>query len=171
MNERFADAVVVAAGASRRMGGADKLEVDLGGKPLLAWSIAALKAASSVRRLIVVTGAERLDGLARQSWFVASGATLIAGGEQRSDSVRLGVNAADADVVLVHDGARPLVSPALADSVAAAAAEHGAAIPVLPVADSLKTTSGGQIGAALDRDGLAAAQTPQGARRQLLLDA
>ena len=171
MNERFADAVVVAAGASRRMGGADKLEVDLGGKPLLAWSIAALKAASSVRRLIVVTGAERLDGLARQSWFVASGATLIAGGEQRSDSVRLGVNAADADVVLVHDGARPLVSPALADSVAAAAAEHGAAIPVIPVADSLKTTSGGQIGAALDRDGLAAAQTPQGARRQLLLDA
>jgi 2-C-methyl-D-erythritol 4-phosphate cytidylyltransferase/2-C-methyl-D-erythritol 2,4-cyclodiphosphate synthase len=171
MSERFADAVVVAAGASRRMAGTDKLDADLGGRPLLAWSIAAMKEARSVRRVIVVANAERLDDLARRPWFAQTGATLVAGGKERSDSVRAGVGAADAEVVLVHDGARPLVSPALADAVAAAAAEHGAAIPVVPVADSLKATSGGHIGAALARDGLTAAQTPQGARRQLLLDA
>ena len=171
MSERFADAVVVAAGASRRMGGTDKLDADLGGRPLLAWSIGAMKAARSVRRVIVVTNAERMDDLARRPWFAETGATLVAGGKERSDSVRAGVGAADAEVVLVHDGARPLVSPALADAVAEAASEHGAAIPVVPVADSLKATSDGHVGAALERDGLTAAQTPQGARRQLLLDA
>jgi len=171
MSERFADAVVVAAGASQRMGGTDKLDADLGGRPLLAWSIAAMKAARSVRRVIVVTNAERMAGIARQPWFAETGARLVAGGKERSDSVRAGVGAADAEVVLVHDGARPLVSPALADAVAAAAAEYGAAIPVVPVADSLKATADGHIGAALERDGLTAAQTPQGARRQLLLDA
>ena len=149
MSERFADAVVVAAGASRRMGGTDKLDADLGGRPLLSWSIGAMKAARSVRRVIVVTNAERMDGLGRQPWFAETGATLVAGGTERSDSVRAGVGAADAEVVLVHDGARPLVSATLADAVAAAAAEHGAAIPVVPVADSLKATSDGHIRAAL----------------------
>jgi 2-C-methyl-D-erythritol 4-phosphate cytidylyltransferase/2-C-methyl-D-erythritol 2,4-cyclodiphosphate synthase len=171
MDERFADAVIVAAGSSRRMGGTDKLHADLAGKPLLAWSIAAMKAARSVRRVIVVAGANGMDGLARQPWFAASGAGLVTGGDQRSDSVLAGVRAADADVVLVHDGARPLASPALADTVAIATAEHGAAIPIVRISDSLKTAVDGRIGAAFDRDGLAAAQTPQGARRQLLLDA
>lgn len=171
MIEKFADAVVVAAGASRRMGGVDKLDAEVSGKPLLAWSIGAMKAARSVSRVIVVTNAERMDGLARQPWFADTGATLVAGGLQRSDSVRAGLGAADAEVVLVHDGARPLVSPALVDAVAAAAAEHGAAIPVVPVANSLKATADGHVGAGVDRDGLAAAQTPQGARRELLIAA
>src|SRR4051794_12172558 len=171
MNERFADAVVVAAGVSRRMGGIDKLNVELGGKPLLAWSIDAMKAAKSVRRVIVVANADRVDSLARQAWFGASDATLVAGGAERSESVRAGVRATDAGVVLVHDGARPLASPALADAVASAAAEHGAAIPVVPIADSLKAARDGRLGAGVDREGLVAAQTPQGARRQLLLDA
>jgi 2-C-methyl-D-erythritol 4-phosphate cytidylyltransferase/2-C-methyl-D-erythritol 2,4-cyclodiphosphate synthase len=171
MIEKFADAVVVAAGASRRMGGVDKLDAELGDKPLLAWSIGAMKAARSVSRVIVVTNSERMDFLARQAWFAQTGATLVAGGVERSDSVRAGLGAADAEVVLVHDGARPLVSPALVDAVAAAAAEHGAAIPVVPVADSLKATTNGRVGAAVDRDGLAAAQTPQAARRRLLLAA
>jgi 2-C-methyl-D-erythritol 4-phosphate cytidylyltransferase / 2-C-methyl-D-erythritol 2,4-cyclodiphosphate synthase len=171
MSDKFADAVVVAAGASRRMGGVDKLDAQLGGKPLLAWSIGAMRAARSVRRVIVVTNSERMVSLAREAWFPDTGATLVAGGVERSDSVRAGVSAADAEVVLVHDGARPLVSPGLVDAVAAAAAQHGAAIPVVPVADSLKVAADGHVGAAVDRDGLAAAQTPQGARRELLVDA
>jgi len=171
MTDKFADAVVVAAGASRRMGGVDKLDAEVGGKPLLAWSIGAMKAARSVRRVIIATNSERMVSLAREPWFADTGATLVAGGVERSDSVRAGVGAADAEVVLVHDGARPLVSPALVDAVAAAAAKHGAAIPVVPVADSLKATIDGHVGAAVDRDGLTAAQTPQGARRGLLLEA
>jgi 2-C-methyl-D-erythritol 4-phosphate cytidylyltransferase / 2-C-methyl-D-erythritol 2,4-cyclodiphosphate synthase len=171
MKEQFADAVVVAAGASRRMDGADKLDADLGGRPLLAWSVAAMAAARSVRRVIVVAASDRLEELARQPWLASTGASLVAGGRARSDSVLAGVRASDAEVVLVHDGARPLASPALADAVAAAAAQHGAAIPVVAVADSLKATADGRIGGAIERDGLAAAQTPQGVRRNLLLEA
>jgi len=71
-------------------------------------------------------------------------------------------------VILVHDGARPLVSLALVDAVAAATATHGAAIPVMPVADTLKRVEGGRVAATVDRTGLVAAQTPQGVRRDVL---
>ena len=71
--------------------------------------------------------------------------------------------------VLVHDGARPLASPALVDAVAAAVEAHGAAMPVLPVAETLKRVEDGRVVETVDRATLAAAQTPQGARRALLL--
>jgi 2-C-methyl-D-erythritol 4-phosphate cytidylyltransferase/2-C-methyl-D-erythritol 2,4-cyclodiphosphate synthase len=74
-------------------------------------------------------------------------------------------------VVLVHDAARPLVSPALADAIAAAAAEHGAAVPTLPVVDSLKRERDGAVEGSVDRTLLTRAQTPQGARREILIDA
>ena len=167
----FADAVVVAAGSSRRMGGVDKLQVDLCGRPLLAWSVTAMRAAASVRDVFVVTGHDRVDELAAASWVRAAGARVIAGGERRQDSVAVGVRSASADVVLVHDGARPLVSPALADSVARAAREQGAAIPLLTVSDSLKRVEGDRIVGVAARDGIGRAQTPQGARRALLLAA
>ena len=73
--------------------------------------------------------------------------------------------------MLVHDGARPLVSAALVEAVAAAVARHGAAIPVVPVAETLKRVGDGMVHETVDRSVLAAAQTPQGARRSLLLDA
>ena len=100
-----------------------------------------------------------------------SGSQVVAGGEQRSDSVRNGVAATSAQVVLVHDAARPLASPALADAVAAAAARHGAAVPVVAVVDSLKRAGSDVLNELIDRTGLVRTQTPQGARRELLLDA
>ena len=169
MAGRFADAVIVAAGGSTRMGGADKMSELLLGRPLLQWSVEAMAAAQSVARVVLVTRPDRVAELAALPWL--RDATVVAGGERRSDSVRAGVNAATADFVLVHDGARPLATPALADSVAAAAAQHGAAVPVVPVVDSLKRDAGGTLGSPVVRDGLVRAQTPQGARRELLLDA
>ena len=169
MEGRFADAVVVAAGSSRRMNGRDKLDELIGGRPLLQWSVSAMAAADSVARVIVVARPDRVTELARLPWL--AGMTVVAGGERRSDSVRAGVAAATADVVLVHDGARPLASSALADAVAGAAAEHGAAVPVVPLVDSLKRDDGATLGASLERNGLVRTQTPQGARRSLLLDA
>lgn len=166
---RFADAVIVAAGGSTRMGGVDKMAELLLGRSLLQWSVAQMAAAQSVARIIVVARPDRVAELAALPWL--AGSTVLAGGERRSDSVRAGVEAATSDVVLVHDGARPLASPALADAVAAAAAQHGAAVPVLPVVDSLKRNKGATLGQSVERDGLVRAQTPQGARRQLLLDA
>lgn len=170
MRERFADAVVVAAGASRRMGGFDKLEAPLAGRPLLAWSLEAMAAARSVRRVIVVAAPERVDRLAAARWL-PGGVTVVSGGPRRADSVLAGVSASDAPIVLIHDGARPLVTPELADAVAAASAEHGAAIPILASADSLKRVDGAWLAGSVERDAVVRAQTPQGARRELLLEA
>ena len=164
----FADAVVVAAGSSRRMGGLDKLQLDLAGRPVLAWSVAAMRAATAVDRIVVVTSPDRVDELAARPWVAAAGARVIAGGARRQDSVAAGVRACEAEVVLVHDGARPLVSALLVDSVAQMARDMGAAIPVVPVVDSLKRLDGDRVAGAATRDGLGRAQTPQGARRDLL---
>ena len=153
------------------MAGVDKLAASLLGRPLLAWSLDAIAAAASVRRVIVVTAPERVAELAAASWVRAHDATVAAGGARRQESVAAGVALAAAEVVLVHDGARPLVSPQLVDAVADAARDHGAAVPVVPVAETLKRISNGRVAVTLDRTDLAAAQTPQGARRALLLDA
>ncbi len=171
------DAVVVAAGASRRMGGVDKLTAVVAGRPLLAWSVAAMAASPLVERVVLVVAAEKVDEVAAAPWLPA-GTAVVAGGGTRQASVAAGVRhlvAADPHgaerTVLVHDGARPLASVALVESVADAVDRHGAAIPVLPVAETLKRVDGGVIVETVDRAGLAVAQTPQGARRKLLLEA
>jgi 2-C-methyl-D-erythritol 4-phosphate cytidylyltransferase/2-C-methyl-D-erythritol 2,4-cyclodiphosphate synthase len=172
-----ADAIVVAAGASARMGGADKLLAMIGGRPLLAHTLGALSAAPHIASIVVVTSGERRRELEGGSWLPGGAAITFAdGGERRQDSVRLGFEALErtrsdpdgARVVLVHDGARPAVSVALIASVVEAAAEHGAAIPVMPVAETLKRVEGDRIAATVDRSGLAVAQTPQGIRRGIL---
>jgi len=166
------DAVVVAAGASARMGGRDKLGRLIGGRPLLAWTLAGLAAAPIVRRIVVVTGAARLDEISAAPWIPSRVVAVVAGGPRRQDSVASGIAALGeglpGDVVLVHDGARPLVSQELVARVAAAAAEHGAAVPVVPVVETLKRVVDGRIAGTVDRTSLAAAQTPQGIRRDVL---
>jgi len=166
------DAVVVAAGLGRRIGGGDKLGLLVAGRPVLAWTLAGLAAAPIVRRIVVVTAAERLAEVAAAPWLPSRVSAVVEGGARRQDSVAAGVVAlgegSPDDVILVHDGARPLVSPELVERVAAAAAEHGSAIPVVPVAETLKRVVDGQITATVDRTLLAAAQTPQGIRRDVL---
>jgi 2-C-methyl-D-erythritol 4-phosphate cytidylyltransferase/2-C-methyl-D-erythritol 2,4-cyclodiphosphate synthase len=166
------DAVVVAAGLGTRMGGGDKLGLLVAGRPVLAWTLVGLAAAPIVRRIVVVTAAGRVGEVSRAPWLPSRVAAVVEGGPRRQDSVAAGVAALGAgqpdDVILVHDGARPLVSPELVARVAAAAAEHGAAIPVVPVVETLKRVVDGQIAATVDRTMLAAAQTPQGIRRDVL---
>jgi len=165
------DAIIVAAGASRRMGGIDKLHAPLLGRALLAWTIDAVAAAGSVRRVVVVAPPDGVEAMAAEPWLQAHGAVVVAGGSRRQASVAAGLAATDAPVVLVHDGARPLVSPGLVDRVAAATAEHGAAIPVRPLAETVKRLEAGVVAGTVERAGLVTAQTPQGARRELLLAA
>jgi len=151
------------------MGGTDKLSERLDERTVLEWSVAAMRGATSVDRVVVVTRPERVAELRRSE--ALRGAEVLVGGEQRSDSVRNGVLATSAEVVLVHDAARPLASSALVDVVAAAALRHGAAVPAIPVADSLKRAEGDRLIGSVERTGLVRTQTPQGARRALLLDA
>jgi 2-C-methyl-D-erythritol 4-phosphate cytidylyltransferase/2-C-methyl-D-erythritol 2,4-cyclodiphosphate synthase len=168
------DAVVVAAGRSTRMGGIDKLTASIGGRPLLAWTLDAFAATPGVERIVVVAAADRAQALGAEPWLPSQVVAVVAGGPRRQESVHAGVARLDPGerpeerVVLVHDGARPLVSPALVTAVAAAAADHGAAIPVTPVVETLKRVAGGFVGETVDRDGVVAAQTPQGVRRDLL---
>jgi 2-C-methyl-D-erythritol 4-phosphate cytidylyltransferase / 2-C-methyl-D-erythritol 2,4-cyclodiphosphate synthase len=175
VREVVADAVVVAAGRSERMGGRDKLAADLAGRPVLAWSLAALAASPIVDRIALVRTAEQAAA-PRPAWLPDKVVAVVAGGRRRQESVAAGVRAlehgaADAGVVLVHDGARPLVSTTLIEAVARAASEHGAAIPVLPVAETLKRVDGGVVTATIDRAGAATAQTPQGMRWDVLRSA
>ncbi len=171
VEERFADAVIVAAGSSRRMEGPDKLAADLGGRTVLQRSVDAMSGSHSVRGIVLVVAPDRVEAVTGQSWTTEQQVRVVAGGDRRQDSVAAGVRAADAPVVLVHDGARPLASSQLVDSVAEAARLHGAAIPVLAVPDSLKRVEDGQVVGGVSRDGVYAAQTPQGAHRDVLLAA
>ena len=155
-----ADVIVVGAGASSRMGGTDKLAAEVGGRPLLAWTLDALAASPVVGRTIVVTSAERRDALAEAPWLPPGVLEVVAGGARRQESVRAGFAAFDrhvpdeTGVVLVHDAARPLVDPALVTAVAEATARHGAAIPIVPVAETLKRIDGDRVGETVERSGL-----------------
>lgn len=177
----MADAVVVAAGRSERMGGGDKLAADLAGRPVLAWSLAAIAASPLVERIALVRKTEQA-GEPRPAWLPDKVVAVVPGGDRRQESVAAGIRAlvaaqrdadapAGARVLLVHDGARPLVTTRLVEAVARAAAEHGAAIPVLPVTETLKRIQGETVVATLDRSGAATAQTPQGVRWDVLRDA
>lgn len=172
-----ADGIVVAAGRSSRMGGADKLLVELGGRPLLAWTLAALAAAPEIERVVVVTSRELQAQIVGAPWLPERIVDVVVGGARRQESVLAGFLAFDrlgtdeTGAVLVHDGARPLVRTELVRAVAVATARHGAAIPVVPVSETLKRVDGDVIGGTVDRAGLATAQTPQGVRRSLLRDA
>jgi len=165
----FADAVIVAAGSSTRMGGTDKNSELILGRSVLEWSVAAMAVARSVANVVVVSRPDRVESIAAMPSM--RDVQVVAGGARRSDSVRNGINVTQSSVVLVHDAARPLATSALADAVAVAAAETGAAVPIVPVVDSLKRAGRGRLEASVDRSGLVRTQTPQGARRDLLVAA
>jgi 2-C-methyl-D-erythritol 4-phosphate cytidylyltransferase/2-C-methyl-D-erythritol 2,4-cyclodiphosphate synthase len=169
------DVVVVAAGSSTRMAGVDKLEAPIGGRPLLAWTLDALASAPTVERIVLVTAAERIDALRTRSWLPAAVVAVVAGGSRRQESVAAGLAALDRldpsdddRVVLIHDGARPVVPAGLVERVARAARLHGAAVPVLPIAETVKRVAGDLVAETLDRADLATSQTPQGFRRGVL---
>jgi 2-C-methyl-D-erythritol 4-phosphate cytidylyltransferase len=167
----FADAIVLAGGSSTRMAGPDKLALPVAGLPLLAWTLRSVAAARTVRRIILVARADRVAAMVREPWVRAVDATVVPGGPRRQDSVAAGVDAADGEVVLIHDGARPLVTPALVDRVADAARARGAAVPVVAVPESMRRIDDGRIVAHIDKTDLYRSQTPHGARRELLLAA
>ena len=166
-------AVVVAAGRGARFGpGPLKLFRDLGGRPVLERAVRAVAANPAVAGVVVVLPAAELE--AGQGATVAGWpgvCAVVAGGETRDESVRCGVERAATPYVLVHDGARPRVSPQLVAAVIEATRRQGAAIPVLEVADTVKRVRGDRIEATLPREELGLAQTPQGARRDWLLAA
>ncbi len=157
-------ALILAAGRGERLGaGAPKALAELAGRPLLQWSVDALRAVPSIERIVV----------ALPPGAVAPAGTIgVPGGAVRSESVRLALAAAGpGDLVLVHDAARPLLTPQLAERVIEAALGEGvdAAIAAAPVTDTVKRAGeGGTVLETLDRRSLWAVQTPQVFRRAAL---
>ena len=167
------DVVIVAAGASTRFGGQDKLTAELCGMTILARSVAAYEGAASVARIVLVAAGERMTELGA----IASAAaprkyhSTVAGGARRRDSVEAGLRACATRHVAIHDGARPLVTSGLIERVIAAAEGRPGAIAAIPVTDTIKEVHAGTITGHPERTGLWAAQTPQVVLRQAWLDA
>jgi 2-C-methyl-D-erythritol 4-phosphate cytidylyltransferase len=168
-------AIIVAAGRGERMGGGrPKAFLELSGQALVLRAARVFDEAPSVSGIVAVV--PEAEAAAARVLLAPVGKLLavVAGGARRQDSVREGLRQAPPGfdgVVLVHDAARPLVDVALVESVAAEAAREGAALPVLPLVDTVKRVRDGVVVETLDREELFAAQTPQGFRLPLLLEA
>ena len=165
-------AILVAAGRGERMGaGRPKAFLSIGGKTILLRAALAFEAAASIDAIVVVVPFDQIREAAEALQSITKLHAVVAGGALRQDSVLAGMKGAPDGfdgVVLVHDAARPLVEPSLIDAVARAAQERGAALPVLGLVDTVKRVRGGRVVETLDRTELAAAQTPQGFKFDLL---
>jgi 2-C-methyl-D-erythritol 4-phosphate cytidylyltransferase/2-C-methyl-D-erythritol 2,4-cyclodiphosphate synthase len=167
--------IIVAGGRGQRVGGPiPKQLIDLGGRTVLQRSVAAFDAHPSVARIVVVLPADLVASGARLAG-TSSRCTFVAGGERRQDSVRAGLDALadDADVVLIHDAARPFVDGALIDRVIEAARRTGAALPAVMARDTVKRVpaTGSLVAETIPRGEIWLAQTPQGFTREVLVEA
>jgi 2-C-methyl-D-erythritol 4-phosphate cytidylyltransferase/2-C-methyl-D-erythritol 2,4-cyclodiphosphate synthase len=168
----FVSAIIAAAGAGRRLGAAKpKQMLDIGGGSMLQHSLRAFLVHPRVSEVIVVvpqgTPVLALDGI--EPGRVGE-IRVVTGGERRQDSVANAFDlvSAASDVVLIHDAARPFVTPALIDRTIDAASTHGAAIAALQARDTVKRVAGGVISETIPRESIYLAQTPQGFRRDVL---
>jgi len=158
-------AIIVAAGGSRRMGGVDKMLALLGGKPVLAHVIDVFQRCNSIDQLVVVVSRKNLEPcrqlVAEQGWSKVTG--VCPGGRRRQDSVAAGLSQLDnCRWVVIHDGARPLLTVDLIDRGLETARETGAAVAGVPVTDTIKMAGNDRIiQETLPRRNLWAVQTPQ----------
>jgi 2-C-methyl-D-erythritol 4-phosphate cytidylyltransferase len=171
-------ALIPAAGSGRRMGsGVEKQFLQLGGKPLLAHTLARFEATAAITCIVVIVPPGR-EEYCRQEIVQPEGfrkvSHIVAGAETRQRSVTEGFRclSGDVDVVVVHDGARPFVTPILIQAAIAAAARDGSAVVAIPESDTLKRVDAhGTVVETLDRRYLWRAQTPQAFRREILRQA
>jgi 2-C-methyl-D-erythritol 4-phosphate cytidylyltransferase len=168
-------AIIAAAGESRRMGGIDKIFAPLGGRPALSYVLDAFEKCQPVSQIIVVVSKNNVarcrELIAEKKY--AKPIEVCAGGRRRQDSVAAGLNELKGcDWVVIHDGARPLVTKELIERGLAAAKETGAAVAAVPVTDTIKTA--GEDRVVLEtplRQNLWAVQTPQVFGYDLILKA
>jgi 2-C-methyl-D-erythritol 4-phosphate cytidylyltransferase len=156
--------VIVAAGTSQRMAGINKLFASLRGKPLLAWSVDTCQRYSLVQQMVLVLNDKDLArGQKLKNERGWSKVILCPGGARRQNSVREGLRQIrDCDLVMIHDGARPFLTPDLIEDGLKIVGKTGAAVAAVPVKDTIKLANNARlIKETLQRDRLWAAQTPQ----------
>ncbi|MBI5643353.1 MAG: 2-C-methyl-D-erythritol 4-phosphate cytidylyltransferase [Deltaproteobacteria bacterium] len=167
-------AIIPSAGLGRRMGGRKKNYLLLSGSPVLAYTLAAFESSALIDAVIIAV-APGDEGYCRGSlspFGFQKVSQIVAGGKERQDSVWNALEfASDAEVAVVHDGARPLVTVEIIDAVIRSAFETGAAIAAVPVKDTIKEVSDGMVARTIDRTRLVSVQTPQAFRREILVNA
>ncbi len=163
--ERTIGALILAAGSSQRMQGIDKTFAPILGKPLILHTLSVFLDCPDVQKIVLVMPDSNLEkGRSLIDKYVGpSRVTLCAGGDRRQDSAARGLDAlGPCDLVAVHDGARPCLSPETLNDVIADARKYGSTVAAVPITDTVKRAdSEGYISAAVSRDGLWAMQTPQ----------
>ena len=160
-------AIIAAAGSSRRMEGRDKLWTPLAGRITLARTIDVFEASPIIDNIVLVLNSERLDDVTKlcqqEGWSKIT--CIVEGGIRRQDSVRNGLDSlaklAPTQWVMIHDGARPLVTPDILEAGLKTAQKCYAAIAAVPVKDTIKQVQQGWITSTLDRSLLWSIQTPQ----------
>jgi 2-C-methyl-D-erythritol 4-phosphate cytidylyltransferase/2-C-methyl-D-erythritol 2,4-cyclodiphosphate synthase len=159
--------VVPAAGRGSRYGSAEnKIWLKVNGRSLLHWTLDAFQKHDRVSTIIVASAASELDRIREEAAGLSKVTAVVEGGNTRAESVGRGLDALpkECEIVLVHDAARPAISQDLISAVINGVETYGAALPGLPVTDTLKRAGDDQLVAnTVPRDGLWAVQTPQGA--------
>ena len=165
-------AVVAAAGSSSRMGGENKLLMDLGGVPVLVRSILALDRSPSIGEIVVAAREEDLLTVADlcKAYGISRPLKIVKGGATRTESVLAACLECGEEypLIAVHDGARPLVTTEVIERAVARAAQCAAAAPAVEVKDTIKVAEGDLVRSTPDRRTLRAVQTPQVFDAQLL---
>jgi 2-C-methyl-D-erythritol 4-phosphate cytidylyltransferase/2-C-methyl-D-erythritol 2,4-cyclodiphosphate synthase len=172
-------AAIIAAGGRGVRFGADRPKqfLDIGGRSILELSVAALVASDRVNEIVVALPKEHVDAGAKAlHQAIGRAITVVAGGERRQDSVAnaFAKTSKDADIILIHDAARPFVTRGVIDRAIDGAQHHGAAIAAIGVRDTVKQAGAASadgsrlIRATIPRDSVFLAQTPQAFRREVL---
>ena len=160
-----------AAGAGERLGkGMNKVFVTVAGKPILAHTLSVFEACEAVGEISIVTGERDIEAagdLVGRFGF-AKVTHIVAGGAHRQDSVRNGLAKCSCDIIAIHDAARPMVTTEIIERSIAKAIEMGACITAVPVIDTIKSASEGEVASTIDRSSLYSVQTPQTFRADLI---
>jgi len=167
-------AVILAAGRGERMKeSANKVYLPLLGAPVLSYSLRAFAETTGIDEIVIVTRKGEEGIAARIARDIAPPVRIVPGGERRQDSARAGAEAAGGRIVLIHDAARPFPSSSLIGRVIECVERHGACVPAVPVADTVRYTDaeGFLRTERIDRRWLLRMQTPQGFLRDRLLSA
>lgn len=165
------DVLILAGGSSQRMGGINKQFAEIDGLPVIVKSALAFEKSPVISDIIIAARECDIDRIHElcNAHGISKLKTIVPGGSSRTDSARNAYSAAEnADIIMVHDGARPFVTAELIERIAAAAEEYGAAIPALPLKDTVKFIDGSGFSAGTpERDTLRAVQTPQAFRADI----
>ena len=160
---RYCGAVIVAAGSASRMGGIDKVMASLKGEPMIVHTVRAFQECDAISEIVIVTREDLIVPISDLCHDMQKVRAVVCGGKSRQESVSLGLNALSdkCRLAAIQDGARPLVTWQLIDRVVRAANSYHAAVPVIPVKDTIKVCNPGLVVSTPDRSSLRAVQTPQ----------